>query len=841
MTPRMRKGKQDANSKVYYSKKVPQQVYFPHKRRTVRRPLEAVKDGSDKRQLRFLPEKMKIRRVNTVKDSDEEDEEDLEEGGVAISVKEEAEEGQTGGESANSRGKKRHSNVMETNDENEVETSNPTPKRRRKVAAPRSSRHSKQVKIEPEEEYTATPRSSVRRLTKGRTLRRQSTMTQLVEGRRPMSDTEEPQFKPVKRKSRQSSKAMDKNQRTLTQMVPGMKPLELASDDDLDEEYSDAEAAERENQAYGDAVAIGLVRPGLNKSKSKSGSSEEARNDDPSGAHSQRSERREAGAEFGVPALVVQFFEGQASDEEESYQPTQFIDAPSTRTKPSPKRASGIQGPQATEAHTNLGQSKRKSRFSLLSTPEKRRVRMIPSSQSPPDTPLSAQISPTKAHRSPLMERSGNDTPVIETPSKRKVAFQESDQEPFPPPSLKKFRSVIQDSEDEEDEELEIDGHNDDDVVGEHTQAMIHDMDNATLYKDVGADTQAILERIDQVCAAADEDRDMTWHNRETSEELDTSNSGQVQNESSPELRVKFQQETIDGEEEVSQEQSPYLRAHVGIKTEQSYDSHLPLCFDQESAPGEIDPVLRAHEPVSDSSEFVTVPEHIPSSPPIIQQPVEDTCPSTPMVIMDSSDEEEPIPPQQDTHITPKPSTTALKYPADLNGELVQVPQSPPTQHETQQSHSSKAEQQLHEEWSSYSQYISARPPQSSSMKVAHDKFSYHATPKPPHPAMQTQPSGHYTSQATTIDEVTPRKNRTQRINSNNTTPHKIASSQPVISPSKPPPIFIPSSFPSPTKARLEEWSSSVYGNTQMTFGVGGSLEDFSIPLPPPPDEEDWA
>jgi hypothetical protein len=119
-------------------------------------------------------------------------------------------------------------------------------------------------------------------------------------------------------------------------------------------------------------------------------------------------------------------------------------------------------------------------------------------------------------------------------------------------------------------------------------------------------------------------------------------------------------------------------------------------------------------------------------------------------------------------------------------------------------------------------------------MHVAPDKFSYHATPMPPRPETQLQ---NYMSQATTVDEVTPRKNRTQR-RSANATPRKVASSQPLSSPVKPPPLFIPSSFPSPSRARVEEWSSPVGMRTQDMF-VGGSLEDFSIPLPPPV-EDDW-
>jgi hypothetical protein len=860
MTPRTRISNKDANYKVYYSKNVAQQVHFPHKRKTVRRPLGAANDGSDKRQMKFLPEKMRIERVNTVGDSEEDEkedeDEDVEEGRVSIKPEPEDESNERHeyrGQAAKGRGKKRRSDAAETHDEDNDESVRPIPKRRRQAAALSSSRRqSRQIKVESAEEDNAGPDSSEQKRDRSRTLRRQSTMTQLVEGRRPLSDTEEPAFKPVKRTPRlswggQSKKGKDKKQRTLTQMVPGMKLMEIESDDDL-QGLSDAEAEERDSQAYGEAIAARLAQESLIQKENNK--FEEAMDRDEGSSETQSQEnndkatRTESADRFsGVPSLVVRSVEdSDDEDDEESYQPTQFIDAPVTRSRRSRRRTSAIKQrvPQVAKASTTTEQTTRKSRFSLLSTPDKRRIREIPSSQSPADSPLSTQVSPSKASRPPLTERSSNNAQGTETPSKRKqVTFHEPTKEPNPPPSLRKFKSVIQDSEDEDDDLFEIDENNDKAHVDEHPQPLINRTDSSSHGIAVGAETQAMLDQIDQACA--DRGDEVVQPSRGSSEVLGMSTIYRGQYEPSPELGEQ-NREHVNIHEDLLDVHSPYRSAYVGIKQEQPYATNVPGPFTQGTSLEVRMSPSRDDETANTSIELPLVFEQVPSSPPVVQQTVEDTCPSTPMVIIDSSDEEDelyPPPSHQNNDDVPQPSSTTLQHSADLDGEPVQVLQSPPTQQQTQQSHSSKAEQQLHNEWFSYSQYVNARPPQSSSMNVAHDKFSYHATPMPPRPVTQTQSLGHYTSQATTVDEVTPRKNRTQRTMSANTTPRKMASSQPFSSPSKPPPLFIPSSFPSPAKARMEEWSSPLLGNTQVTYGVGASLEDFSIPLPPPV-EDDW-
>ncbi|KAH5393959.1 hypothetical protein HBI32_219150 [Parastagonospora nodorum] len=856
MTPQTRNSNKDANFKVYYAKKVPKQGYFPHRRKTVRRPDGVGKDVADKRQTRFLPDKMKIPRVNTVQDSDEEEGEDLEEGGVAINGQaglEQKDDQRSHGKMPTNRGRKRRSDVLEAGNEAGDHSSVPSPKRRRK-AAPNSTRRSRPLKAESEDDDDTTTASARGKVDRSRRLRRQSTMTQLVDGRRPLSDAEEPDFKPVKRSPRlswggQSKKAKDERQRTLTQMVPGMKPTEELSDADLEEEIADAKAEERESQAYGEAIAARLAR----------GGSVQEEEDDATRADTEVPASLEGVSKTGstndheadvndqllnVPSTVVHSFEHRIDEEDEgSYEPTQFIDAPVTRTRRSPRWASRKkQGVSPTvEASVTASRSTRKFKFGLLSTPEKRRIREIPSSQSPADSPLSTQVTPSKKDRSPLKERS-NEVQGMDTPSKRrKVTFREPTKTPGPPPTLRKFKSTIKDSEDEDEDEddelLETDENPNSGRVSAHTQALIHDIDNTAHGRNVGSETQAMLEQIDEACAYAHDD----GYARELPEGLQESTRSIIQHDPSPELGERIRDHASNHAEESQDARPPYRSAHSGIKEEYWTDVEM-LDLTTQNPTLQVDMPMAHDAGLADDS-ISTADEQVPSSPPIVQQQGGDARSSTHMVIMDSSDEEEDdinlTPPRKSTSCAPQPSSPAFQQSTDLDEQLVQVPRSPPAHHDTQQSHSSKAEQQLHNEWFSYSQYVNSRPPASSSMHVSHDKFSYHATPKPPRPLAPPQTSGHFMSQATTVDEVTPRKTRTQRTYSANTTPHKIASSQLAISPSKPPSLFIPSSFPSPTKARMEEWSSPVLGHTQMTYGGGGSLDDFSIP-PLPPVEDDW-
>jgi hypothetical protein len=834
MTPQTRASNKDANFKAYYSKKVPQQILFPHKRKTVRRRSTPVQDDSGKRQMVFLPEKMKIRRTETVGDSDAEDEDiymedDMEEGGVAITPQPaENEDEQRTARKTTRKGKKRNSDVMHAEDGEDEDPVRPTSKRQRRTASPKPNRRSRRVEAESDDEHT---------IDRTRTLRRQSTMTQLIDGRKPLPGFEEPDFKPVKRSPRlswgtsKSGKAeRDRRQRTLTQMVP--RPVEIMSDEDTKDILGNVEAEERDSQAYGDAVAQRLAQQELRRADENGGKN--------------------------IPEVVVQSVEDDMEvDYEDSYQPTQFIDAPTTRAGRTPRRNTVVQarGTRADERVLERPTRANRSRFSLLATPEKKRIREIPSSQSPADSPLSTQVTPRKALRSPLKERSGNPANAPETPSKRKqVTFEVPARTPVPPPTLRKFASTIQDSEDEDDDIIEEDLPSSGRRIGAYTQAMINSMDTATPSKAVGAHTQAVLDQIDQACVTAGEDSETM--NEESSQGSTALPVLRGPHEPSPELGELHKQSSG-----LKQQHDP-----VGHLDQTSHNSSEEDLAHEDEEDATLLPVARSSEDrpvVSDAttnseSELPEPAEQLRSTPPVIKAYVQNTFPSTSMVIQDDSSDEEdapdpdPTPPRSSRRTLPQPPSTDIQQSADLDGESIQVPRSPSPQHETQQSHSSKAEQQLQNEWLSYTQYAHARPAQSSSMRAAPDAFSYSHTPHAPgltapqlHPPHPNSNPAYHPSQATTVDEITqrtPRKNRLQHFSSPHTTPHRIASSQPVISPSKPPPLFIPSSFPSPEKAAMEGWSSPILGQTQMgayRSSQWASLEDFSIPPPPPVEWDD--
>ncbi|KAJ5062563.1 hypothetical protein J3E72DRAFT_214730 [Bipolaris maydis] len=758
MTPRTRTSNREADFKVYYSKKVPQQIHFPHKSKTVRRRSTPIRDNQEKRQMVFLPDKMRRQTMGVVSDSDDDSED------VDTDIEEDAEERTT--DKSKQKGRKRGTGIMHEEQDSEHDDSTPhEPKHQSKSASSKSHQ---------------------------RALKRQSTMTQLVDGRKPLPGVEEPDFKPVKKTSRLSwggkgksvKRSKDQKQRTLTQMVPGMRPLEIMSDEDMDEALSSIEAEDKDGHAYGHAVAWRLAQQGLYQTGGNDGAvvTTEKANEDAKPLLIEEKEHQSTADSQDVIESALQSVE----DCDDSYRPTQFIETPSRRSGRVTRRNTVTQASKVGETSSVRYKSERsaKARFSLLSTPEKRRVCEIPSSQSPADSPLSTQFTPQKLNQSPLKQCTENSSNnAVETPSKRKqVSFEMPSKTPIPPPKLRRFESTIQDSEDEDDDTIEED---------------------APLPK-------------------------------RAKQEFD---------DPSPELGDVHKQRYIRSEWIIQKDHLAYHDEPTRIK----------------------------QEPGGTGTEVPTQTNQLHSTPPILEADVQDTFPSTPMAMPeDSSDEEisikkEPNPSQLDRRPSLQSVSAGMHQSTDLDGEFVQVPRSPSPQHETQESHSSKAEQQLQDEWLSYSQYMNVRPSKSSSLRVIPDASSYNATPLPPlntaQPLQQQQQqqhhhhhsSGYRPSQATTVDEITqrtPRTKRTQNFSSTHTTPHRIASSQPVfISPGKPPPLFIPSSFPSPGKAgaATEEWSSPIVSMTQGAYyrsSQWASLDDFSIPLPPPPvgkgdDEED--
>ena len=789
MTPRTRTSNQDASYKACYSKKVPRQAQFPHRRKLVRRrPQPSVQDGQEKRQMKFLPEGMKQASLNDDQGSGEQETD--EEPTVQTTTT-------TTETPVNKRlDKKRKSDGIREESGSEDEPAVASPKRRRRTALPKEE--------------------------SGRTLRRQSTMTQFADGRRPSFGDDEPDFKPANRRSRVSwggsGVERDKKQRTLTQMIPGMGRL---SKEELDE-LSDMDADLEDDETDNNNVSQALMEQGLLEVDMSAQSYDKS--------HSIKSQEEEEASlpvalQPQISAIVQSVETTSGNDNEEDYQPTQFIEAPTLRIRQTPRRKAAQQQP----IQTHDSQKSAKSRFGLLSTPEKRRVLEIPSSQSPAESVLSTQVSPQKSTRSVLRERTNNMTTVMETPSKRRqVTFKEPLIQPVPPPRLRKFESTIQDSEDEESD-LEQDIKDQDDMDWVHQ--AVHD-------QKIGTETQLVLDQIDLACAEKDEGRSSR---SEFPGKAIEQTVRQRPYQTSPELGESWAPVLYDDD---GPEIAPYRSSRSGAVSQSTRNvgasSQMLPVLDRINAVSQLD--------LPEDTQTRAMIDDIPSTPPAMQLHPDEDLPSTPMVLRDDTSEDDegpelmPTPKPTVQRTVVNPPSTLVHQSTDLDGEPVQVPRSPSTDRETQQSHSSKAEQQLQHEWLSYSQYVHSRAPGSSSMRAVPDAYSYSATPHIPNKGALVSSSARMQhSQATTVDELTPKKNRTQRVVSANTTPHRNSKSQPFISPEKPPSLFIPSSFPSPSKTAMEGWSSPVAPRMQNVYGssqVMDSLEDFSIPLPPPIEDD---
>ncbi|KAF2642812.1 hypothetical protein P280DRAFT_468125 [Massarina eburnea CBS 473.64] len=906
----------------YYSKKIPQQSYFPHRRKIVRR--RDPDDAPEKKQMTLPPRE--LRRTETVQDSDNEEtfeeDEDIEEGGVVVMDEPvQPVKVKTKGKTVAKRGKKRNSDVMEWDEDEDEEPSRPLPKRR-KAAAPKKKRSKACAKVE-DDEIPSPAESEIESDRKHRQ-RRQSTMTQMVDGRRPLPGAKEPQFKPASKVPRRSQGAKggnktekDMKQRTLTQMVPGIN-TSLTILSDSEEELVDQEAEERGSRAYNNALTQRLVAQGLFQP------ADDEVIVDPSGvgsvaARMSRHDSREQDSINGTDAEDALPTIDPENDSEDEFHPTQFVEAPVTKTARALRRKPSQQqpSPATTNAPTSPVRKVPRSRFSLLATPERRRIREIPSSQSPAESLISTQHTPHRSGRSPLQRRSVNAIAVAETPSKRKqVKFQEPEKRSSRQ-SLKRFASTILDSEDE-DELLENDNeHRGGSSIG--AREMVYPTNTV----DIGTETQAALLLIDQACAAAGEEGAST--DKKSSEELgekpvnsessqklgDSLGSSNVQEaiEDPPESSLPQNLFGIQGElpkaaTDPSQPSSPQVPFAVTCMEGENPNSTRLTGLSAPPAPSSHHTLQEMHDATVEASQ-----EH-----PQLQ----DTYPSSPMFIEDSDEEEEEDPPPtppvrsyaslgrtlvprrslhhaineenveapRSTHDAANEKPEALCSPN--NDQHVEIPRSPSPAEEPEQEsqlsrlHSVAAERQLQSEYTTFSQFQPPGP-LASSMNVGHDigNFSYQETPCLPRSQLPSRNhlvhSGHI-SQATTVDPTqtqqhsehdlarvmeTPQKLKAKPTTSA-TTPHRFPNSQPVfVSPTRPPSLVIPSSFPSPSKAGVKDmdaeagdWSSPVItrgdgvgasgmgkGYSQWLMGTEpqASYEDFSIPAPPPVavDDED--
>lgn len=756
----------------------------------------------------FLPEKMTFRRRGSIRDSDENDDEDDDEevkcSGSPDNSGHEQDQKDIQHKVAGSMqpGSKRRSNGEHPHE--------PTSERKRAKRL-RSAKH-QQV----DEQAPGSRRSAAQR-----TLRRQSTMTQLVEGRKPLLDVAEPEFRPVNRGPRVSwaRKARgpvgDRQQRTLTQMIPGFGILDVKSDDEVaddDNPVSGTEAQEQDSQAYDSAVAHRLAQQGIYSAAGESGEDlivpptkkEEAQPttdlDEGIGEHSTRDAHLS-------PQDATSSKDMTCPGHGESYQPARFIDDTTASINLSRH-----------EARKQRRIVHRVSHLRIMSSPEKRRARVIPSSQSPAESPLSTQSSPIKMRRSPLEDCSGNSGAALESPLKQKQArFQHASTDRLPPRSLKRFQGTILDSEDEDDD-------------------CIEDLIKADRPPDPNHSNSIVAQtRAYSIRASREDSSNMAVLEPHIEQSPELGELRAPRSQSQRQLRL------LDS--------SPYQNNDVTMV------EHMPYSNDADHAMPSVE-TRAIHEGESmGSAESINTGTHSstraqrPRYPsPTVTMLDQNTFPSTPMVLKEDSSEEDhtqPTPLQLDHNPLSRPASTSEQASPDRDGAAVPNVCSLSLQHQSQGSPSSKAEQQLQHEWLSYSQYVSVRPATSSSMHVAHDTSSptekptssHHVTPLPL--TLDYQPS-----QATTLDEVTqrtPKKMQRDLTKIGASARRRSMSSQPCITPGKPPPLFIPSSFPSPTKARIETWSSPLCGRAQEALGlsqIGANLDEFSIPLPPPLEDD---
>lgn len=818
--------------KAYYAKKAPKQVFFPHKRKIVReKPGAWASTVHQPRQTTFIPEKLRV--GNVVRDSDgedEENEENLSSAEPEKEVEDEVEVGERGrvGKVGKFMRASRKRIMQETHYDGDEQSVRPTKKRARQPA--KKAKGSPAVKSEPAADTEVSPRRSYAspsetEVEEDRRLRwrRQSTMTQLIEGRVPNDSDSEPKFQPVRRALRRSiSGGMDKKQRTLTQMVSTLTPVPVVSDEEPEEEAP--------NGAYSDALARRLAS--------------------------------EAAAEDAVPtpdsslpvaatqnplAHYTAVADSEDEDEDEEYYPTQHIPAPALRRKQTPKRVSG-RASLTSPALTNDGGTPRrtpKSRFGLLATPERRKICEIPSSQSPPDTPILTQVTP--AHRRvPLVELSCAMRNIQDTPSKRKKVMFSDIVKTAPQSGGKhRFGDAVRDSEDEDDDlEDLVDeggsafaGRN----IGAETQMQINAIDHLARCQDAGAETQAELELIDQACAWEEEDQTLN-------DDLISPNLGERDAAAAAE------------EDEESQE----LGTPRHLQPEQDAEGPPSNQKGSSNSSAEVIPVQHSHDETQPT--LPVSPAPLPSSSTV--DPSNLTLTTQNHYIPISKDTQaittQTYPPEVPAASQPRPLTQHTgTLELDLDGDPIQVRRSPPPLPSTEtqttnRSFSSKVEQQLQLKWSK-SQF----PP-------AHSDANESTNMPPP----QWQP-GMGVSQATTLDptqwsphatpkktqrtqqglDVTPRKTqRTPAVTpksgkrSATITPHKIPNSQPFPSPARPDTLVIPSSFPTPSKeaaywAEADKWLSPS-GEPKWDLGpLEGSdveeMEDFSIPAGPPADDGD--
>ena len=271
--------------------------------------------------------------------------------------------------------------------------------------------------------------------------KRQQTLTQMIHGVRPTPGYEDNWKIPALKRRSGNMKTEEKRQRTLTQMTHGLMPIRMVSDDE----------DEDDNDDNGYALAIdqhlaghGIYKPSHERSPPKS----------PVHQH---------------PGILKHLHEWMTNQETQAY--------------------------HLSSNHVTSLRRPTKAKTENPKTPPRRRLLEVPSSQSPPESPLSTQKSTERHSRYPLEERSSNPRGLLESPSKGRIAATSNSairklvpqtnkvvkEERFSPTPLDRiFQSTIQDSDEEEelgsdDEDADTNNH----AIGDEAQAVTNQIDLA--------------------------------------------------------------------------------------------------------------------------------------------------------------------------------------------------------------------------------------------------------------------------------------------------------------------------------------------------------------------------
>lgn len=272
--------------------------------------------------------------------------------------------------------------------------------------------------------------------------KRQQTLTQMIHGVRPTPGYEDNRKILALKRRRGNMKTEEKRQQTLTQMTHGLMPIPMASDNEDEDDNDD--------NGYTLVIEQHLAGHGIHKP-----------------SHERSPPKSPVHQHLGTLRCLHEWMTNQETQAHHHSNHVASLHRPTNVKTENPK------------------------------TPPRRRLLEIPSSQSPPESPLSTQKSTERHSRYPLEERSSNPQGLLESPSKGRIAATSNqairklvpqtnkvvkgERTGFSPTPLHRiFQSTIRDSDEEEesgsdDEDTDTNSH----AIGDETQAVTNQIDLA--------------------------------------------------------------------------------------------------------------------------------------------------------------------------------------------------------------------------------------------------------------------------------------------------------------------------------------------------------------------------